>query len=217
MDQIISYFPELSEAQQAMFGQLTELYTHWNQQINVISRKDIDSLTTRHVLHSLAIAKYLDFQPNTHVLDVGTGGGFPGIPLAIMFPECSFKLVDSIGKKIKVVNEISMALGLKNCEAEQCRAEKVKGKFDFVVSRAVAPAPKIIAWTKSRFIQKSTNSIPNGYIFLKGGDLDEELKDFTDICETVPINKHFNEDFFETKKIIYIPVQPLIKKTVSNK
>lgn len=201
---LINYFPKLTEEQQKKFAQLGELYAHWNAQINVISRKDIDSLYEKHVLHSLGIAKAMRFVPGTSVMDVGTGGGFPGIPLAIMFPESSFYLVDSIAKKIKVVNEVAAALELKNVRAEQARAEQVKQKFDFVVSRAVTDFPEFWRWVRDKFNKVNKNSLPNGVLYLKGGDLEEELKPMDKNRVVVyDLKDYFSEEFFETKKVVY--------------
>lgn len=204
--QLISkYFPGLSELQVSRFSELEDLYKGWNGKINVISRKDIDLLYERHVLHSLGIAKVIQFKPKTKILDVGTGGGFPGIPLAIMFPECDFHLIDSIGKKIKVVNEVANALGLKNIKAEQKRAEEVKDKFHFIVSRAVTEFPVFYSWIRNKFLSENINDIPNGILYLKGGDLNEELKQFKKHAEIFELKNYFNEDFFETKKLVYLP------------
>jgi len=200
---IEKYFPGLSPRQQEQFAALEALYADWNEKINVISRKDIDQLYLRHVLHSLAIAKYLSFAPDSQILDVGTGGGFPGIPLAIMFPESNFLLADSIGKKIKVVNAVSEAIGLKNCKGQAIRAESVKQKFDFVVSRAVTAMPVFVDWVKPLFLKKSRNAVPNGILALKGGSLEEELQ--------LPYPTHimnladwYQEEFFVTKKLIHL-------------
>tara|TARA_B100001094_G_C18152611_1_gene784532 strand:+ start:45 stop:674 length:630 start_codon:yes stop_codon:yes gene_type:complete len=201
---ILKYFPGLTENQKNQFSQLKDLYKEWNSQINVISRKDIDELYSRHILHSLGIAKIIQFKPGTSIMDVGTGGGFPGIPLAILFPECNFYLVDTIGKKIKVVNAITEALELKNVEGVQKRAEKVKYEFDFIVSRAVTYLPKFNNWIKGKFSNKSFNDIPNGLLYLKGGDLDEELKKAGKPHQSFELKNYFSEDFFETKKVIYI-------------
>lgn len=205
MEQVLQYFPDLSKKQIKQFTQLDSLYQEWNAKINVISRKDIESLYTHHVLHSLGIAKVILFKPNTKIMDVGTGGGFPGIPLAIMFPETHFYLIDTIGKKIKVVQEIAQAIGLKNLKAEQKKAENVKDTFDFVVSRAVTAMPEFALWVKSNFNTKDNNKLPNGIIYLKGGNLKEELKDFNNYKE-FHLNEYFSEDFFETKKVIHIPM-----------
>ncbi len=203
---ITKYFPDLSEVQLEQFSALQRLYEEWNAQINVISRKDLENLYERHVLHSLAIAKVNDFAPKTKVLDVGTGGGFPGIPLAILYPEVSFHLVDSIGKKIKVVNEVSEALGLKNVKAEHKRAEEVKGTFDFVVSRAVTKLPLFMTWIQNKFDKRFINPKPNGVLCLKGGDLTQEIKESKRIVDEFDLSSYFSEEFFETKKILYIRV-----------
>lgn len=203
---LLKYFPELSSTQKEQFEKLWDLYSHWNAQINVISRKDFDSLYERHVLHSLGIAKVLNFKSGTKILDVGTGGGFPGIPLAIMFPECHFHLVDSIGKKIKVVQEVSNGIGLVNVFPEHARAEQVKDKFDFVVSRAVTTLPEFMGWIKGKFLKKNNNSLPNGVLYLKGGDLAEELKGFEKSSKIFDLPKFFEEPFFETKKVVYVKV-----------
>ena len=202
MQKIRKYFPDLSQKQIQQFSQLEELYEHWNEQINVISRKDIDELYTKHVLHSLAIAKVIKFEKGTKILDIGTGGGFPGIPLAILFPEANFLLVDSIGKKIKVVNEVSVAIGLANIRTIHDRAENINEQFDFVVSRAVTNMADFKKWVKGKFNKTHNNTLKNGILYLKGGDLTEELKG-------IPHQRHnisdfFEEDFFETKKVIYI-------------
>lgn len=201
---ILKYFPDLSERQKEQFVQLQDLYEEWNSQINVISRKDIDELYTRHVLHSLGIAKVIQFKPGTSIMDVGTGGGFPGIPLAILFPESNFYLVDTIGKKIKVVNAVAEALGLDNVEGVQKRAEKVKFEFDFIVSRAVTYLPRFNNWIKGKFTDDSFNDIPNGLLYLKGGDLTEELKEAGKPFESFDLKNYFSEEFFETKKVIYL-------------
>ena len=201
---ITNYFTELSSGQKNQFDQLGSLYSEWNEKINVISRKDIEELYERHVLHSLAIAKFISFKEGTRVLDVGTGGGFPGIPLAIMFPEVHFHLVDSIGKKIKVVEEVASAVGLKNLSAEHNRMEKVKGPFDFVVSRAVAPTRQLYLWTHRLIAPGFKNDKANGWILLKGGDLKAELKEAKVPFKMKNISNYFREPFFETKKVIYI-------------
>lgn len=203
---ILKYFPNLTEKQQEQFAKLQPLYEEWNAQINVISRKDIDLLYERHVLHSLGIAKVIQFKPKTNVMDVGCGGGFPGIPLAILFPETNFYLVDSIGKKIKVVNEIAQALGLKNVRAEHKRAEEVKEKFEFVVSRAVTEFPTFYRWIQNKVSKNQFNNLPNGILYLKGGDLTEELKDFQKRIVYYNLKYYFTEEFFETKKVVFLPM-----------
>lgn len=208
MSTIISkYFPDLSEQQIEQFSKLQELYKLWNDQINVISRKDVEELYVRHVLHSLAIAKIVWFKDGTRILDVGTGGGFPGIPLAILFPNCEFVLVDSIGKKIKVVNEIATALELQNVKAINARAEDVKGQFDFVVTRAVARINKFLPWVKGKLSPESDNKIKNGVLFLKGGDLAEEIEESGKQVEMFPLSNYFKEEFFETKVVLYTRVK----------
>src|SRR5690606_5097727 len=204
MDEILKYFPDLSEKQIEQFSKLKDLYFEWNEKINVISRKDIDELYVKHVLHSLAIAKVMKFKDGSEVLDVGTGGGFPGIPLAILFPEVNFHLVDSIQKKILVVSEVANALELKNIKAETQRVEKLKSKYDFIVSRAVTQMPKFVGWVRGKIKKENINPLPNGILYLKGGDLSEELKDFK-TAEIYPISEFFSEDFFETKKVVYLP------------
>jgi len=201
---ITKYFPNLSDTQIRSFTELETQFRYWNEQINLISRKDIDLLYERHVLHSLAIAKVISFKSGTSILDVGTGGGFPGIPLAILFPECDFHLVDSIGKKIMVVKEICNALDLKNVKAEQIRAEQIKGNYDFVVSRAVTQLKPFLQWVSKKFKPESNNSLPNGVIALKGGDLKEELSEIKRAKKEYAICDYFDEEFFETKKVIYI-------------
>lgn len=204
IDIILKYFPDLTEKQIKQFEMLGPLYQEWNEQINVVSRKDIDELYTRHVLHSLAIAKVIQFKNGTSVLDVGTGGGFPGIPLAILFPKTNFYLIDSIGKKIKVVKEVTAAIGLKNLEAEHGRAEKVKYEFDFVVSRAVTYLPRFNNWIKGKFNKNSRHKIKNGLLYLKGGDLTEELAEAGRKHQIYELPDYFDEPFFETKKIVYL-------------
>jgi 16S rRNA (guanine527-N7)-methyltransferase len=204
MEALLHYFPNLTEKQQQQFGELQALYTEWNQQINVISRKDMDEFYERHVLHSLAIAKVMEFKPGSTVLDIGTGGGFPGIPLAILFPEVEFTLVDSIGKKIKVVKEVSLALELTNIQAYHIRAEELKQQFDFIVSRAVTAMPKFLGWVKGKFKKKQINSLPNGILYLKGGDLTEEMAPIKNYYEMHPIPSFFAESFFETKYVVYV-------------
>ncbi len=206
MDIIEKYFTGLSEKQIGQFNQLEGLYREWNEKINVVSRKDIDALSVHHVLHSLAIAKVISFRAGTKVLDVGTGGGFPGIPLAIMFPEVDFFLVDSIGKKIKVVEGVAEALGLKNVTAKQLRVETMKEKFDFIVSRAVTAFPAFVALTRNRIRENNFNDLPNGILYLKGGDFEEEIKNFKDKISVYNIPEFFGEEFFETKKLIYMKI-----------
>lgn len=204
MEIIKQYFKDLSEKQLEQFAKLDALYRNWNEKINVISRKDIDLLYERHVLHSLAIAKVINFKPNTDILDVGTGGGFPGIPLAILFPSCKFTLVDSIGKKIQVVKAVAEDLNLNNIEAHHMRAEHLKMHFDFVVSRAVAPATDIINWTKDLISKNHFHQKPNGWLLLKGGDLKEELSATKKSYKIYGIKHYFEEPFFEEKAVIYI-------------
>lgn len=204
LDLILKYFPDLTVKQKNQFNQLQSLYKEWNAQINVISRKDIDELYTRHVLHSLGIAKVIQFKAGTSIMDVGTGGGFPGIPLAILFPNSNFYLVDTIGKKIKVVNAVAKALALQNVEGVQKRAEKVKFEFDFIISRAVTYLPKFNNWIKGKFSNESFNDLPNGLLYLKGGDLLEELKEAGKPYKSFDLKNYFSEDFFETKKVIYL-------------
>jgi 16S rRNA (guanine527-N7)-methyltransferase len=210
MDQIKTYFPTLTEAQMAQYNKLPELYQHWNDQINVISRADIENLEERHVLHSLAIAKFIQFKPGTQVLDLGTGGGFPGIPLAIMFPEVQFTLADSIGKKIKVVNEVAQALELKNVTAIHARVEELKmpQKFDFVVTRAVATSDKLMSWAHKLISSKQKNAYPNGLIALKGGNIKAEIKllpgKAKEYTEIELVSDYFKGEFFEEKCLLYI-------------
>ena len=206
MDEIIKNFPNLTHLQINQFQKLDELYRDWNSKINVISRKDIDQLYINHVLHSLAIAKIQDFKPNTYILDVGTGGGFPGIPLAILFPETNFYLIDVIQKKITVVKAIAEALGLKNVKAEQIRAENVKGDFDFIVSRAVTNMTDFVSWTANKIKKKNQHELLNGILYLKGGDLTEELKNFLK-AKQFDISDFFNNEFFETKKVVHLPLK----------
>lgn len=205
MEEIIKQFPDLSQTQIEQFSKLEELYKDWNSKINVISRKDIDELYVRHVLHSLAIAKIQPFNKGASVLDVGTGGGFPGIPLAILFPETNFYLIDVIAKKIKVVNEVAVAIGLKNLKAEQKRAESVSEKFDFIVSRAVTNMPDFVSWIKGKIKKENNHNLKNGILYLKGGDLTEELKSFPKAVQ-YDISDFFKDDFFETKKVVYLPL-----------
>ena len=203
-DLLLKYFPDITVAQQQQFEQLPQLYNFWNNQINVISRKDIEQLYERHVLHSLGIAKVISFLPGEKVLDVGTGGGFPGIPLAILFPETEFFLVDSIGKKIKVVQEVASALGLQNLKAAHLRAEQVDEKFDFVVSRAVTRLKEFYPWVKGKFNKESKNTLPNGILYLKGGDLAEEITESGLKVKQYYLKDFFDEEFFETKQVIYV-------------
>lgn len=205
MELILKYFKNLTPTQQEQFAMLESLYRDWNEKINVISRKDIDALYERHILHALAIAKIMEFKPNTSVMDVGTGGGFPGIPLAILFPETQFYLIDSIGKKIKVVQGVANALDLQNVKAEQIRAEKVKEEFDFIVSRAVTQMPQFVAWIRKKVKKESIHELANGILYLKGGDLTEELKNYPK-AQQFPITDFYEEDFYETKKVVYLPL-----------
>ncbi len=206
MDKVLKYFENLSNTQVEQISKLKDIFIYWNAQINVISRKDIDELYLRHVLHSLGIAKVQEFKPGSKILDVGTGGGFPGIPLAILFPESDFYLVDSIGKKIKVVKTVADELGLKNIKAEHIRAEKVKGEFDFIVSRAVTNMDDFVKWTKKKIAKKQNHELKNGILYLKGGDLTEELKNFPK-ATIYNLTDYFNEEFFETKKVVHIPLK----------
>ena len=202
---IIADYFKLTERQAEQFAQLDALYRDWNSKINVISRKDIDNLYEHHVLHSLAIAKLLPFQPGSSIMDVGTGGGFPGIPLAILFPECQFLLIDSIGKKIKVASEVAQALGLTNVVCKQERVEEEKQKFDFVVSRAVMPLPDLVKLVRKNISSTYRNAVQNGLVVLKGGDLQEELKPFKEV-EVTPCSTWFKGEWFETKQVIYLPL-----------
>ncbi|MFY0483576.1 16S rRNA (guanine(527)-N(7))-methyltransferase RsmG [Flavobacterium sp. PLA-1-15] len=206
MEEILKQFPNLSDSQKEQFQKLEGLYHDWNAKINVISRKDIDELYTKHVLHSLAIAKIQPFEPGSYVLDVGTGGGFPGIPLAILFPETRFYLIDVIAKKIKVVQAVAEGLELKNVKAEQMRAENVKGDFDFIVSRAVTNMPDFVSWIKDKIKKQNKHELKNGILYLKGGDLTEELKDFPKAIE-YNISDFFKDEFFETKKVVHLPLK----------
>ena len=199
------YFPNLSDSQQVQFGQLGELYSFWNAQINVISRQDVENLYEKHVLHSLGIAKVQAFKPGSEVLDVGTGGGFPGIPLAILFPEVQFHLIDSIGKKIKVVNEVATALQLKNVRAQQIRAEEVNETYDFVVSRAVTHIKPFYGWVRNKLSTNHFHEHKNGILYLKGGELDEELRELAKPHKVYNLSDYFEEEFFESKKVVYVP------------
>ena len=210
MEIVKKYFPDLTEEQILQFQSLKELYEEWNNKINVISRKDIEQLYERHILHSLAIAKVIRFKKGTSILDVGTGGGFPGVPLAIMFPDCDFHLVDSIGKKIKVVEGVVNSIQLNNASFEQQRAEKIKEQYDFVISRAVTAFPVFYNWLRNKVKKDSFNDLKNGILYLKGGDLKDELKKFETRITTYEISKFFSESFFETKKVIYLPVSKQI-------
>lgn len=202
---ITKYFPNLSEKQLAQFGQLQELYTFWNAQINVVSRQDIENLYEKHILHSLGIAKVMNFRPGTEILDVGTGGGFPGIPLAILFPDCQFHLVDSIGKKIKVVTEVATAIGLTNLTAQHERAENVANDYDFIISRAVTRLKPFYGWVKDKVTRNQFNALKNGILYLKGGDLEEELQEFGGVYTLYNLSDYFSEEFFETKKVVHVP------------
>ena len=201
---ILKYFPDLSEVQIAQFEQLGGLYEEWNAQINVISRKDTDHFYERHVLHALAISKVMEFEDGSKILDIGSGGGFPGIPLAILYPKCDFLLVDSIGKKIKVVNEVAAAVGLTNVRATHDRAENVKEQFDFIVSRAVTAMPKFLGWTKGKFLKENKNPLKNGILYLKGGDLKEEMSTVMKAVQYFDIAQHFEGELFETRKVVYV-------------
>lgn len=206
VDLIKQYFPKITAEQERQFALLLPLYKDWNQKINIISRKDIDELYERHVLHSLGIAKVIQFSSGSHILDVGTGGGFPGIPLAILFPDCNFHLVDSIGKKIKVVNDVATSIGLNNVKVSHARVEQIDEKFDFIVSRAVTQFPEFVSWVRNKIIKEQKNSLPNGILYLKGGDLSEELKPFSSKVKLYDLNNFFNSDFFETKKVVYMSI-----------
>lgn len=203
---ILKYFPGLTQEQQKQFDALYDLYKEWNAKINVISRKDIDNLYTNHILHSLGIAKVMPFKPGASVLDVGTGGGFPGIPLAILFPETKFHLVDSIGKKITVVNEVAKGAGLKNVRGEWIRAEQIRGKYDFIVSRAVTRIKEFYGWVNQKVKEKSVHDLDNGILYLKGGDLEEELSELKRMYSLYNLSDYFTEEFFETKKVVYVPL-----------
>lgn len=206
MDIILKYFPNINEEQRSQFAALYDLYADWNGKINVISRKDIENLYTHHVLHSLAIAKLIQFTDNTKIMDVGTGGGFPGIPLAILFPSCEFLLIDSIGKKIKVATEVATAIGLKNVQFRHARAEEEKGKFDFVVSRAVMALPDLVKIIRKNISKEQHNALPNGLICLKGGNLEGEMSSFKKSAEADDLSMFFEEEYFKTKKIVYVMI-----------
>jgi 16S rRNA (guanine527-N7)-methyltransferase len=206
MELILKYFPNLTEDQIYKFKKLKALYQDWNLKINVVSRKDIDELYLRHVLHSLGIAKIIWFKKGTKILDVGTGGGFPGIPLAILFPESSFHLVDSIAKKLKVVDEVVVGLGLNNVKTTHSRVEDIKGTYDFIVSRAVAAMPTFVHWVKGKIAKKQNNILKNGILYLKGGDLTEELQNYTSATQ-YNLSDYFTEDFFDTKKLVHLPLK----------
>ena len=205
VEKVYDYFPGLTSIQKEQLAALESLYQDWNQKINVVSRKDIDELYLRHVLHSMSISRFISFQPGSEILDVGTGGGFPGIPLAILFPESRFVLVDAIGKKIRVVKDVIQGLGLTNVEAYHTRVEDLEGQFDFIVSRAVAAMPTFVHWVRGKVKRKSVHSLENGILYLKGGDLSEELKDFPEAV-TYELSEYFSEAFFETKKLVYLPL-----------
>lgn len=206
MELILKYFTELTEDQISKFERLETLYQDWNLKINVVSRKDIDELYLRHVLHSLAIAKVLKFKKGSKILDVGTGGGFPGVPLAILFPECSFHLVDSIAKKLKVVDEVVEGLGITNIKTTHSRVEDIKGTYDFIVSRAVAVMPTFVHWVKGKIAKQQNNDLKNGILYLKGGDLSEELQDYK-TATIYKLSDFYTEDFFETKKVVHLPLK----------
>ena len=206
MELILKYFPDLTETQIQQFEALEGLYKDWNAKINVVSRKDIDELYLRHVLHSLAIAKVIKFKNNSSILDVGTGGGFPGVPLAIMFPNCQFHMVDSINKKLKVINAVSEAIELTNVKTTHSRVEAIDGTYDFIVSRAVTAMPEFTKWVKGKIAKQQKNAFKNGILYLKGGDLTQELKQYTNV-KAFLLSDYFEEDFFETKKVIYLPLK----------
>lgn len=206
MNEILEYFPNITDEQRSQMEMLRPLYCEWNSKINVISRKDIENIYSHHVLHSLVIAKEIRFTHGSRILDFGTGGGFPGIPLAIMFPDCHFKLIDRTGKKIKVVNEVACSLGLKNIEAEQISGEEEKGKYDFVVSRAVMPLPDLMKIIKKNISDKQRNAIANGLLCLKGGNIDSEIHNYRHISQITDISKIFRGEWFKNKYVIYIPI-----------
>ena len=205
MEEILKYFSNLSDEQQKQFAMLADLYKDWNQKINVVSRKDIDNIYLHHILHSLAIAQYIRFKDETHILDFGTGGGFPGIPLAIFFPDANFKLIDGTGKKVRVAQEVADAIGLENVLPSHLRGEEEKGKFDFIVSRAVMPLPDLMKIVKKNIASDQHNVLPNGVIVLKGGNLDEELKPYKNIAEKTELSQWFDEEWFKEKYLIYVP------------
>ena len=206
MESVKKYFKTLTDEQLRQFAMLDELYHEWNAKINVISRKDIDNLYEHHVLHSLAIAKAVNFRAGTEILDFGTGGGFPGVPLAILFPECRFKLIDGTGKKIHVAQEVAAAIGLKNCRAEHLRGEDERGRFDFVVSRAVMPLPDLVKIVRKNISKKQQNATPNGIVCLKGGNLEAEVQPFRNIVEVTPVSNWFEEEWFKEKNVVYLPI-----------
>ena len=206
MESVKKYFKTLTDEQLRQFAMLDELYHEWNAKINVISRKDIDNLYEHHVLHSLAIAKAVNFRAGTEILDFGTGGGFPGVPLAILFPECRFKLIDGTGKKIHVAQEVAAAIGLKNCRAEHLRGEDERGRFDFVVSRAVMPLPDLVKIVRKNISKKQQNATPNGIVCLKGGNLEAEVQPFRNIVEVTPVSNWFEEEWFKEKNVVYLPL-----------
>lgn len=206
MDIITKYFPSLTQLQKEQFAALYDLYLDWNSKINVISRKDIENLYLHHVLHSLAIAKYISFRPGTTIMDMGCGGGFPGIPLAIMFPEADFHLVDSIGKKVRVADEVAKSIGLKNVRTSHSRAEEIKEQYSFVVSRAVMQLPDLVKICRKNISKEQNNALPNGIICLKGGDITHELLPFKNVCETIDISNYYSEEFFKDKKVVYVQI-----------
>lgn len=206
MEEILKYFPNLTDLQRQQIKQLDELYRDWNEKINVVSRKDIDHLYLHHVLHSLAIAKYIQFRDTTEILDFGTGGGFPGIPLAILFPQCRFKLIDRTAKKIKVAQEVAQALGLENVTAQQLSGEEERGKYHFVVSRAVMPLPDLLKIVRKNISSHQQNSLPNGVICLKGGDLQHEMRMFRKVADVTKVNNWLDENWFREKQVVYVPI-----------